>query len=49
MQEEDVYTELNRIREELVNIQNCEDGEEMIAICLEIACDVESLMEVFDK
>lgn len=40
-----VLEQLQTIRYKLEGVQNCEDGEEMIAISLDIACDLEKVEE----
>jgi predicted RNA-binding protein with EMAP domain len=44
-----VIAELQRIRYVLDNMENCEDGEEMIHIAQEISADVESLEQVVEE
>lgn len=44
-----VIAELQRIRYVLDNMENCEDGEEMIAIAQEISADVERLEESVEE
>lgn len=40
----DWWLDLRRIKIELDNMENCEDGFEMIAISQELAADIDSIM-----
>lgn len=44
-----VIAELQRIRYALDNMENCEDGEEMIFISQELSADIERLEELVEE
>lgn len=44
-----VIEELQKIRYKLDNIENCEDGMEMIHIAQELSSDVESIEEIIEE
>lgn len=44
-----VIVELQRIRYALDNMENCEDGEEMIHISQELSADIERLEESVEE
>lgn len=44
-----VIAELQRIRYALDNMENCEDGEEMIFISQELSADIERLEESVEE
>lgn len=44
-----VIAELQRIRYVLDNMENCEDGEEMIHISQELSADIDSLEQVVEE
>lgn len=44
-----LIAKLQRIRYVLDNMENCEDGEEMIAISQELSSDVDSLEQVIEE
>lgn len=44
-----VIAELQRIRYTLDNMENCEDGEEMIFISQELSADIEKMEELVEE
>lgn len=44
-----IIAELQRIRYLLDNMENCEDGEEMIFISQELSTDIEKLEELVEE
>lgn len=43
------YIDLERVKNRLDNMENCEDISEMIAICQELSADIDSTMYDIDK
>lgn len=41
----DIVRKLQAIRYKLEDMQNCEDGHEMIVVALDLACDLEQIEE----
>lgn len=44
----ELLKQLQTIRYKLDDMENCEDGEEMIHICQELSTDIESIEEMVD-
>lgn len=44
----EVLHQLQGIRYKLDDMENCEDGEEMIHICQELSADIESIEQMVD-
>lgn len=44
-----VIAELQRIRYKLEDMENCEDGEEMIFIAQELSADIEKMEELVEE
>lgn len=44
-----ILAELQRIRYKLDDMENCEDGEEMIFISQELSADIEKIEELVDE
>lgn len=41
--------ELQNIRYKLGDVENCEDGEEMIHIAQELSCDIETIEQLIEE